>query len=123
MTLAFRVDERNGILHWTAVGEDSQEDWDRIGLDAIQKLRSSPQLNMLVDHREHTPNLPTEYVRRVISRIAPPPADVQPKWAFVVSRDLAYGIARMASAYLEFKGFQTKVFTDLEQAQSWLKAP
>ena len=122
MTLSFQVDERVGILYWIATGEDTQSDWDRIGGDAIERLRGSPHLNMLVDHREHDPTLPTEFVRDVIDRIPPPAGDTGRKWAFVVSGDLTYGIARMASAYLEFKGFQAQVFTDYEAAEGWLKA-
>jgi hypothetical protein len=44
------------------------------------------------------------------------------KRALVVSSDLQYGMARMASAHSEGHGLQVAVFKDLESAYGWLAA-
>ena len=121
MTLSYRVDDEAGILYWVSVGADTEEDWVRVGGEAIEKLYDSPHLGTLVDHRDHDPTLPSDYIRKVISWIPPSPSDIQPKWAFVVTGDLTFGLARMAASHLELKGFQARVFTDYELAEDWLK--
>ncbi|MBV8729773.1 MAG: hypothetical protein JO336_08180 [Acidobacteriia bacterium] len=41
--------------------------------------------------------------------------------AFVIGpRPIAYGLARMASAYAELQGMRIEIFTDFEQAVQWL---
>jgi hypothetical protein len=121
MTLEFQVDEQAGIVYWTSVGADTEEEWDKVSGEVIDNYYSAPYLSTLVDHRDHEPTLSSEYIRKVISRIPPSLGDDRPKWAFVVKGELKFGLARMAATHLELKGFQAKVFTDYNLAVGWLE--
>ena len=121
MSLSYHVDEGAGILYWVSIGADTEEAWDRTCGEAVQVLNSSPHLSALIDHREHVPTLTTEYVRKVISSISPPPTGNQPRWALVVPEGVSYGIGRLAAAHLEHRGFRAQVFTDYSQAETWLR--
>jgi hypothetical protein len=122
MSLSYRIDEEAGILYWEAVGTDTAEEWDETGSQAVGHLNSTPHLNALIDHRQHVPTLPTDYVRKVISSISPPPHGSQPKWALVVQEGVTYGIGRLAASHLEHKGIVAQVFTDYDLAETWLKS-
>jgi hypothetical protein len=44
-----------------------------------------------------------------------------PRIALVVSEGLKYGFGRMLEMYCNIKNIELRVFTDLDQAKSWLK--
>jgi hypothetical protein len=123
MPLSYHVDEESGILYWNADGVDSETEWNEQGRQAIGLLNSTPGLRALIDHRSHQPTTSNSFIKTVISWIDPVEAEVDAKWALVVSSEVNYGIARMASTYCELKGIQVKIFTDPESAEIWLKGP
>ncbi|MBV8904976.1 MAG: hypothetical protein JOZ22_15205 [Acidobacteriia bacterium] len=77
---------------------------------------------MLLDVRLCTDNPSSEEFRRwAISLASRRDQGLSDRCAFVIGgKPIAYGLARMASAYADLQGMRIEIFTEFEQALQWL---
>ena len=84
------------------------------------RLVDGPDVRILWDLRDAHFDLAATEVRDLaefVKRFAPSSAL---RTAFVVSRDLAFGLVRMFEVFREREGARTSVFRDKQQAVDWL---
>lgn len=115
----FEVNDQDGFLHTKYTGELAPED---ILGALVEGNRLFPNMNSLVDFSEASlANINTEEIRRLTAKAI----EVEPHGilcAFVVSRDLEYGLSRMYDALSDADLPQTRrVFRTYDEALDWLQ--
>ncbi|REJ76947.1 MAG: hypothetical protein DWQ36_01960 [Acidobacteria bacterium] len=87
----------------------------------IWELTSGPRRRILWDLRQSEFSFQADEVRNLAESVRreAPPGDL--RTAFLVSRDLHFGLVRMFEMMRETEVSQTGTFRDLEQALAWLR--
>jgi len=117
----FEVDRKAGIVRVTFTGVLSAEGVTVMRDEAFGHPDVEPGMSLLVDLRGCTDaTLSVEAMRR----LAPVP-DVlgEGKRAFVVERELVYGLSRAWQTWAQAGQKRIEVFRDLEAAEAWLAHP
>jgi len=94
---------------------------------ALERVYADPQfaygMNVLCDLRDARPDLTAGDIRRIVDFVSRNrEARGAGRSAVVASRDVDYGMARIAQVYLEPLGVELAVFRDMQQAARWLGA-
>ncbi len=120
MPIRYEVEDETGIVVVTHTGLISFDEW-RAHLD---RMLSDPALKrplrVLADQRMREGVPSAGDVRQTISGSAKLMGS-RDRVAFVVSRQVLFGMGRVAGAYYEIAGVTgTRVFYDIEEAREWL---
>lgn len=94
---------------------------------ALQRAYGDPQfafgMNVLCDLRHARTDLTPGDIRRIVDFVSRHREARGPgRSAVVTSRDVDYGMARIAQVHLEPAGVELAVFRDLQEAEQWLGA-
>jgi hypothetical protein len=92
--------------------------------DALSNPMVKRGMPMLVDRRSATDNPPLCELQSRAQWISTFLCDnSSPRCAFVVRQrpHRHYGLARAITAYLEFRGITAEIFTEIEDAERWLR--
>jgi hypothetical protein len=107
------------------VGRDDLESDDIVA--ALERAYDDPQfasgMNVLFDLRDARPDVTSGDIRRIVDFVSRHrEARGVGKSAVIASRDVDYGMARVAQVHLEPLGIELAVFRDLHEAEQWLGA-
>jgi hypothetical protein len=101
------------------VADDIMAPLERIYGDPLFALGT----NVLCDIRDARPDLAPGDIRRIVEFVSRHrDARGGGKSAVVASRDVDYGMARIAQVHVEPLGVELAVFRDLQEADEWLGA-
>jgi hypothetical protein len=122
MPTTHRIDATSGIVYLVAIGTTTQEDWIETRSQIVADPQYCPGMSALIDGRRHESLLSIEFITNIAHgpRVRAGPADT-PRWAIVVSREVAYGLGRMFSTLAESTNTEVRVFREFDEAERWLK--
>lgn len=93
-------------------------------LDSIRRLPTEPGFEpdflVLVDLRKSGWIPEVEEIRRIADEFAGLSKRFQNRIALLAEREVDFGIARMASSFVEARGIQMAAFKDRSDAERWL---
>ena len=118
MPTTYQLDLALGLVRTDSWGTLSDEEV----VELYQKIRDDPAFNpafrQLCDLRKVTKITTTVETLRSLaqSRIFAPGA----RRAFVVDRQVDFGLSRLFQAYSEVEGATIEVFREMEEAKAWL---
>jgi hypothetical protein len=119
MGVAYRIDAAKNTVYITASGKTDASDWIRCFTELKDHEGRKEDMNVLLDFRKHETVLDTKTVLSLADMTATKATLV--KWAFVVSRVVALGMANMVSVHLEKKNIHARVFKNEMEAEDWLQ--
>jgi hypothetical protein len=116
----YTIDEAENILYLKSTGTAELDD---IG-DLMRRIAADPKVSrntrVLVDALELDLDLPTPDLERIAEWHASELGSSRTS-AVVIRPGLGYGLVRMLSALAESRGARLAVFTDYEDALTWLR--
>jgi hypothetical protein len=121
MGISYRIDKADRLITATGVGDVSFQDYRGVLAVMIEDPEFDPDFDRLWDMREGHPTLSGDEVRgiaKVVSKVVG-----GRRAAIVAPGDVAYGLARMYSVFLEDAGIDVQPFRTLDEATAWLRTP
>lgn len=122
MAISIEVEPESGMAIGTGSGVLRLDDA-REGVAALWKTPGWSGRSAVWDFREAEFDFPTRHIREFAEFIfqhqpTPPPARI----AFVIRRDVDFGLARMFEAFREDPRTAFRVFRDYEKALAWARS-
>jgi hypothetical protein len=122
MPTTYRIDEKTGIIYLSAIGATTEEKWTEARARVTADPLYRPGMDVLIDGRRHESLLSADFIRRIAGGpMARSGLDDEPRWAIVVSREVAYGLGRMFAMLAEGSHIRVRVFRDIDDAEKWLR--
>ena len=121
MGISYRIDKADQLITATAHGDVSFQDYRALLAVMIEDPDFDPEYDRLWDLRQGDPVLSADEVRgvaKVVARVVG-----GRRAAIVAPGDVAYGLSRMYSVFLEDAGIDVQPFRTLGEATTWLKTP
>ena len=122
MPITYELDRETGIARLTGTGEVLPAEWVDVMDHILRDPDHEPGMGFLMDRRLVT-NTPTTPMIRVATEffLARAAQLGRCRYASVVSDLAAYGMARMKSLLAENQVVTVQAFTDLAEAERWLR--
>ena len=122
MSVSYRITPEEGRVYMTMTGVTSFEEWERAMLAALADPSYRPGFGFLIDRRA-APSPTSDFIRRVVSFNKVHQGELGGgRRAVVVGSTADYGMGRMAEILSESSSSPINVFTDIDEAQRWLRA-
>ena len=115
------TDSVKGVVVGTVSSPLTLEDI-REAAAAVWRDVEAPRIRVLWDLREARFTLSTSEIRDLAEFAKEHSPFAQLRMAFVVTRDLEFGLLRMFEVFREARSVRTAVFRDMEKALAWLAA-
>jgi len=122
MAVEFELESIDGIALGIARGPLSLREIKQAAEDMWERA-SGDEIRMLWDLREARFNLDTNEIRDLSGFVKRLVGTVGLRTAFLVARDLEFGLLRMFEAFREAEGAENSVFRDQDSAVAWLNGP
>lgn len=120
MSVDFDFESETGIAIMTARGELTYEDGIKNGTTMWNAATGEPK-RLLWDFREATYSISAEELRRLGEFAIDLTKGGAVMNAFVVGRDMEFGLSRMFESFSQAPGIHTRVFRDSSSARAWLR--
>lgn len=121
MTISYRIDKADRLITATALGDVSFQDYRGMLAVLIEDPDFDPTFDRLWDMRRGHPTLSGDEVRGVAKVVAKLVGGKRS--AIVAPGDVAYGLSRMYSVFLEDAGIEVQPFRTIDEATAWLETP
>lgn len=121
MPVSYRIDSDSSIVRVELSGALRAEEVRRTVDELLADPAVGPGIHLLSDHSQLCDAATTPLVKEVISLLKRIGERVGPfKCAVVVTRDVSFGMARMAEAYADGTAARVRAFRAMAQAEAWL---
>ncbi len=120
MSVTYIIDSNNNFIYITGEGETSNNDWLNIKSELFDGPEDRLKMNLLIDVRDLETLPSTSFIESFINTLESVKESTI-KWAIVVSKKVSFGLARVASAFAEFKGYNVEIFQNRDEAENWLE--
>jgi hypothetical protein len=121
MAISYRIDKTDQLITATAFGDVSFQDFRAMLAVMIEDPDFDPEYDRLWDMRQGRPMLSADEVRGVAKVVANVVGGRRA--AIVAPGDVAYGLSRMYSVFLEDAGIDVQPFRTFDEATAWLQTP
>ncbi len=122
MKLTYSIDTRARLVRLHYTGNPSFEEWESTVTAVLRDPDYRPGFAFLADRR-HLESPTADYIRSIIDFIKDHPAEFAGgRWTVVVGGPASYGMVRMAQALGEGIPVPIQVFTDIDEAERWLRS-
>ena len=121
MAFSYRIDKADQLITATALGDVSFQDYRAMLAVMIEDPDFDPEYDRLWDMRQGSPTLSCDEVRGVAKVVANVVGGRRA--AIVAPGDVAYGLSRMYSVFLEDAGIDVQPFRTIDEATAWLQTP
>lgn len=121
MGISYRIDKANQLVTATALGDVFFQDYRAMLAVMVEDPDFDPEFDRLWDMRQGDPMLSGDEVRGVAKVVANVVGGRRA--AIVAPGDVAYGLSRMYSVFLEDAGIDVQAFRTLDEATTWLQTP
>ena len=121
MAFSYRIDKTDRLITATALGDVSFQDFRAIMAVMIEDPDFHPEFDRLWDMRLGHPVASSDELRgiaKVVGRLVG-----GHRGAIVAPGDVAYGMSRMLSVFLEDEGVDLQPFRTMGEATGWLQTP
>ena len=123
MAVNYRIEPDERIVYLATTGESSLAEWREAMLAALSDSSYQLGFNFLSDRRLEK-NMPdTQFASGAADFLKLHYEEVGSyRWAAVSNNAAVYGMQRMFSIFSEMNGVPARVFTEFEEARSWLRS-
>ena len=123
MGVTTKVDIEQGLVIKVASGAFTADDVMGSRLQMLGDPAYRPEMNILWDMREASPErLTSESLRALVERIRSTASGPWTKAALVVSKDAMFGTSRMFQSMAQDSIYKIMVFREMDEALRWLKS-
>jgi hypothetical protein len=121
MNLTYSIDKESRIVYLKYTGDPDFDEWANTMLSAFRDPDFEPGFSFIMDRTLVQTSPSIDYIKKVVAFSKKHPVELgNCRTAIVVNGKGPYGMARMSQAYLEDTEY-TRVFTDIKQAERWLR--
>lgn len=124
MALSFQCDIETSTIRFLAQGGVEHEPGLKLlerGIAEAINLDPTRKWHLLFDVQQSSENRSGEELRIIAGVVIRHKNHLSLKCALVATDALHYGLSRMFGTYLENDGFEINVFSEIQQAESWLR--